>query len=74
MDHYEKSYNYHKSGPGYDLGDSSNLEPPPPYSPQDPNTAPSAPSYDETRLGGLFSHSNEEKHSGNHGCNIDCRR
>ncbi|WP_265015302.1 DUF1129 domain-containing protein [Wolbachia endosymbiont (group B) of Camptogramma bilineatum] len=39
---------------------------PPPY----PNTVPSAPSYDETRPGGLFSHSNAEKHSGNHGCNV----
>ncbi|QEK89870.1 DUF1129 domain-containing protein [Wolbachia endosymbiont of Chrysomya megacephala] len=44
----EAVINYHKSEPGYDLGDSSNLEPPPPYSPQDPNTAPSAPSYDGT--------------------------
>ncbi|WP_353278728.1 hypothetical protein [Wolbachia endosymbiont (group B) of Longitarsus flavicornis] len=47
--------NYPKQGPGYSSRDSSNLEPPPPYSPQDPNTAPSAPSYDETRPGGLFS-------------------
>ncbi|BET32410.1 MULTISPECIES: hypothetical protein [Wolbachia] len=44
----EAVINYHKSEPGYDLGDSSNLEPPPPYSPQDPNTASSAPSYDGT--------------------------
>lgn len=46
--------NYHKSGPGYGFGDSSHREAPPPYFPQDPNTVPSAPSYDDTRPG-LFS-------------------
>jgi len=34
---------YHKSGPIYSFGDSSHHEAPPPYSPQDPNAAPSAP-------------------------------
>ncbi|WP_425384011.1 hypothetical protein [Wolbachia endosymbiont (group B) of Eupithecia inturbata] len=63
----EAVINYHKSGPGYDLGDSSHREAPPPY---DFNTAPTAPSYDDTRPSGLFSHSNAEKHSGNHGCNV----
>ncbi len=54
----EEAGNYHR--------DPSYREPPPAYSPQDPNTVPSAPSYDETIPGGLFSASNAEKHFGNH--------
>ncbi len=64
----EAVINYYKSGPGYDLGDSSHREAPPPY---DFNTAPTAPSYDDTRPGRLFSHSNAEKHSENHGCTYE---
>lgn len=54
----EAAGNYHR--------DPSYREPPPAYSPQDPNTVPSAPSYDETIPGGLFPASNAEKHFGNH--------
>lgn len=34
---------YRKPGPGYGFGDSFHSEAPPPYFPQDPNTAPTAP-------------------------------
>ncbi|MFP3021980.1 MAG: hypothetical protein ACEY3K_03235 [Wolbachia sp.] len=36
----EAVINYHKSGPGYDLGDSSHREAPPPYFSQDPSAPP----------------------------------
>ncbi|UIP92992.1 hypothetical protein JSQ73_001250 [Wolbachia endosymbiont of Anopheles demeilloni] len=56
---------------GHDYGDSPYSDSPPPYSFQDPNTVPSAPSCDDIMPGTLFSsHSNAEKHSGNHGCTV----
>ncbi|WP_341815853.1 MULTISPECIES: hypothetical protein [unclassified Wolbachia] len=52
---------YHKRGPGHSFGDPSHREPPPPYSPQGPNAAPSAPPQSE------FSNSYQEKNFGDHG-------
>lgn len=50
--------NYHKSGPGYGLGDSFHREAPPPYFPKDPNTAPPQ---------GAFDNSYPEQHFGGYG-------
>ncbi|UIP91660.1 hypothetical protein IYZ83_005980 [Wolbachia pipientis] len=52
---------YHKRGPGHSFGDPSHREPPPPYSPQDPNVAPSAPPQSE------FSNLNQKQHFGGYG-------
>uniref|UniRef100_A0A3B0IV67 Uncharacterized protein n=1 Tax=Wolbachia endosymbiont of Aleurodicus dispersus TaxID=1288877 RepID=A0A3B0IV67_9RICK len=52
---------YHKQKPGYSFGDSSHRETPPPYSPQDPNTVPSAPPQ------GAFDNSYPEQHFGGYG-------
>ncbi|WP_353287717.1 hypothetical protein [Wolbachia endosymbiont (group B) of Gerris lacustris] len=52
---------YRKREPGYSSRDSSNLEPPPRYSSQDPNTAPTAPPQ------GVFDNSYPEQHFGGYG-------
>lgn len=57
----EAVVNYHKSGPGYGLGDSFHREAPPPYFPQDPNVAPTAPPQ------GAFDNSYPEQHFGDYG-------
>ncbi|MFV1011470.1 hypothetical protein JR053_04450 [Wolbachia endosymbiont of Nasonia vitripennis] len=73
MKHKKESENIKKaeeavdSYPGQGRSCGGYDSPLPPYFSQDPNTVPSASSYDDTRPGGLFSHSNAEKHSGNHG-------
>lgn len=54
----EAVVNYHKSGPGYGLGDSFHREAPPPY---DFNTAPTAPPKSE------FSNPYQEQHVGGYG-------
>lgn len=76
MKHKKESENIKKaeeavdSYPGQGRSCGGYDSPPPPYFSQDPNTVPSAPSYYDTRPGGLFSHSNAEKHSGNHGYTV----
>lgn len=76
MKHEKESENIKKaeeavdSYPGQGRSCGGYDSPPPPYFSQDPNTVPSAPSYDDTRPGGLFSHPNAEKHSGNHGYTV----
>ncbi|WP_264337153.1 MULTISPECIES: hypothetical protein [unclassified Wolbachia] len=52
---------YHKQKPGYSFGDSSHRETPPPYSPQDPNTVPSAPPQ------GVFNNPYSEQYVGGYG-------